>query len=351
MEYRLINTRSPFFVQRYTVDTIVNCELKIWVGDRVSDKPTEYTYLLTKEATAGAATFELSELARDYIKHNTSLSSGSVWAEVRLYDITDSEDQVYLMNEGYTLHYEDLQTNLQTPTYNVLGLPADEDGSYRVMVAQGDSNNIPILANTMTGYENDFYIEPYNLAGASNGTTLIPVRDNSSNMITNFNATSIMSKVEVNYALGQDTVYVDLQRCSKYELTKLLYVNKHGMKTYFPFILKSSEAISAESDTFNRTLVNYTSLTTISGSHGSRKRIKDSKQIFTLNSDWMDEYYVKQMEELLLSEYVWLKRGSDSLIPVNITTSNLEKKVHINDKLINYEIKVETAINYINTAR
>lgn len=349
--YVLINSRSPFFNQKTTTDSLVNCEVRIWVGDVVSDKPTEYDYLMSKEPTSGAATFELSELARDYIKHKTSLSSGFVWMEVKLYDVTETESQTYLVSEGYNLHHEDLQTNLQTPNYYKVGLPEDSDGSFRVMVAESDSNSIPFLSNTISGRESFFYTESFNQSGVSNGQVLTPVRDNSVNMITNIPVTPLISKVEINYDGIQKDVHIDVQRCSKYELTKLLYVNKAGMKTYFPFILKSSESITAQSETFNRTLVNYTSLTVISGGHGAKKRIKDTKQIFTLNSDWMSEYYVKQIEELLLSEYVWLKRGSQSLLPVNIKTSDLQKKVHINDKLINYEIKVETATNYINTTR
>ena len=69
-----------------------------------------------------------------------------------------------------------------------------------------------------------------------------------------------------------------------------------------------------------------------------------------LNSDWIAEYYVSQFEELMLSEYVWLEKGYLTL-PVNITTSKLDKKTHINDKLINYSIEVETASNYINNIR
>ena len=52
----------------------------------------------------------------------------------------------------------------------------------------------------------------------------------------------------------------------------------------------------------------------------------------------------------MLSEYVWLEKGYLTL-PVNITTSKLDKKTHINDKLINYSIEVETASNYINNIR
>ena len=88
--------------------------------------------------------------------------------------------------------------------------------------------------------------------------------------------------------------------------------------------------------------------------HVSRKRILNSKQSFTINTDWMPEYYVKQIEELLLSEYVW------ALIPtvdanvyqsVNITTNNMSKKNHLNDKLIQYTFSLETAADYINTIR
>jgi len=145
-------------------------------------------------------------------------------------------------------------------------------------------------------------------------------------------------------------VFVDVLRCSKFDAVNLLYVNKLGFKTKFPFILKSTEKISVESDSFSRSTVDYGALTLNTSSHSSRKRIKDTKQAFVLNSDWIAEYYVSQFEELMLSEYVWLEKGSLTL-PVNVTTSKLDKKTHINDKLINYSIEVETASNYINTIR
>jgi hypothetical protein len=160
-----------------------------------------------------------------------------------------------------------------------------------------------------------------------------------------------MSYVYFDFDGNGQTVLVDVLRCSKYEAINLMYVNKSGMKTYFPFILKSIEKIKSSSDTFNRSLVDYNGLSSNSGLHASRRRITGTKQSFVLNSDWIAEYYVKQLEELLLSEYVWLVKGADNPVPVNVTTSTMEKKTHLNDKLINYSIELETASNYINTVR
>ena len=59
------------------------------------------------------------------------------------------------------------------------------------------------------------------------------------------------------------------------------------------------------SESFKRNVVNYGSLSTTNVEHASRKLIKASKQSFTINTDYINEYYVKQLEELILSEYVW----------------------------------------------
>tara|TARA_R110002153_G_scaffold41530_1_gene118414 strand:- start:206 stop:412 length:207 start_codon:yes stop_codon:yes gene_type:complete len=68
----------------------------------------------------------------------------------------------------------------------------------------------------------------------------------------------------------------------------------------------------------------------------------------------MPEYYVEQMEEILLSEYVWTLLpsvdGSDYQA-VNVTTSEIGKKNHLNDKLIQYSFSIEVAADYINTLR
>jgi len=120
------------------------------------------------------------------------------------------------------------------------------------------------------------------------------------------------------------------------------------------FTLKHTEDISVSSDGFQRNTMNVSNLTNNSGLHASRKRITGSKQSFVINTDWINEYYVKQIEELIMSEYVWASiphLGTVNFQPVNLTTKNLSKKNHLNDKLIQYTLKMVTASEYINTVR
>ena len=348
-DYRNINVRSPFFTQLSTTQVLVNCEIRLWKGDVVTDLPTNYTYLLTKEPTSGASTFEVAELARDFLAHTSTLTSGYCWMQTKMMDGNQTDVvNTYLVSEGYTIYTEGLQSNAQSFDLDYIGLPLDATNR-RIMVTESGTNVIPYYSGSSGIIDNT--VEAQNLSNVSLGATTILEKTNSSQMVRNFVVTPSMSSVEFDFNGNVQEVIVDVLRCSKYEAINLMYVNKSGMKTYFPFILKSIEKIKSSSDTFNRSLVDYNSLSSNSGLHASRKRITGTKQSFVLNTDWIAEYYVKQLEEVLLSEYVWLVKGTDNPIPVNITTSTMEKKTHVNDKLINYSIELETASNYINTVR
>ena len=126
---------------------------------------------------------------------------------------------------------------------------------------------------------------------------------------------------------------------------------KYRILRKFPFNLKNTENISTKEDKYKRSLVNYSTLTDHSGLHMEVKSIRETRQMITLNTDWISEYYVKQIEELILSEYVWLERPTGNPQPVNVKTSKYLKKNHLNDKLINYTIEIEAAPEYINTIR
>ena len=465
--YRNINVRSPFFTQKATTGSVVNCEIRLWKGDVVTDLPVDYTYLLSKEPTSGKSTFEVAELARDFLSHNTTLSSGFAWMQIVLKDTIVADDTfTFLVSEGYSLNTEGLQSTNDTPIYDFVGLPtATINGvanSSRIMVADGGTNNIPYFSNsngviyTVTDYYGDelitnggfsvdsdwtkgtgwtisagkasydglngtvaieqatsgapivgktyritldvisqgtgnntiayggvtanntnlsvgsysfeitaintanltifgrngdiFEIDNVSLYEVNPDAEIIPITTTSIAMVKNKLVDDNDTTVDFDFNGDLRKVFVDVLRCSKFDAVNLLYVNKAGFKTKFPFILKSTEKISVDSESFSRSTVDYGALTLNTNSHSSRKRIKDTKQSFVLNSDWIAEYYVSQFEELMLSEYVWLEKGKLTL-PVNITTSKLDKKTHLNDKLINYSIELETASNYINTIR
>ena len=63
-----------------------------------------------------------------------------------------------------------------------------------------------------------------------------------------------------------------------------------------------------------------------------------------------EELNTALLEELMLSTKVWLEK--DGVVhPIMITDRNFKYKTQLNEKLINYEIKIEYAYDKINNVR
>ena len=190
----------------------------------------------------------------------------------------------------------------------------------------------------------------------------------STGLIRTVGVSATVDRVEFNIGGEQFTVYNDVFDCNKWNNSdalaqtningqakpvKLYYVNKFGGKNTFHFTLKHTESINSSSNSFNRNTANLGNLNASNDLHATRKRITGSKQSFVINTDYISEYYVKQLEELVLSEYVWaqIPHISDNYIPVNLKDSKISKKTHLNDRLIQYTMNIETAAEYLNNVR
>jgi hypothetical protein len=378
MAYRQINVRSPFYVEKTTSEPIIQLNLRVWRGGPILDRPTTATYTLEKESVDGKAIFEISELVRDYIVQGDSIYAlNTVWVEAEVIDFTlaTSTIETYLATEGYTTHTEAVQKTGDTFIDSFVMLPTDMYGNYRITGAAGETSLVQVMTNA-TNYTDWNVTENYS-DGTSTSYAYTPVLIGSSNTIIQ---TLLLpdNLVSVDFDLDgrTATLYHDLFDCNKYNTpiptpsiglsdlpsyynqnlqrpVVLNYVNKYGAKNSFAFTLKHTEDITSTSESFKRNVVNYGSLSTTNVEHASRKIVKASKQSFTINTDYINEYYVEQLEELILSEYVWasIAHISSGLIPVTITDKKISKKNHVNDKLIQYTFTLEVARDYINTIR
>ena len=377
MAYRQINVRSPFYVEKTTSEPMIQLNLRVWRGSPTSSRPTDATYVLEKESVDGKAIFEISELVRDYIVQGDSIYAlNTVWVEAEVVDFTlaASTTETYLATEGYTTHTEAVQKTGDAFTDSFVMLPTDMYGNYRLTGAQGETSMCQVMTNA-TNFTDWEVTENY-----KDGTTLTyqytPVLVGSSNTIIQ---TLLLTEdtVSVDFDLDGETatLYHDIFDCNKYNTplpvdsvgytrplyydadlqrpVVLNYVNKYGAKNSFAFTLKHTEDITSTSESFKRNVVNYGSLSTTNVEHASRKLVKAAKQSFTINTDYINEYYVQQLEELILSEYVWasIPHVSSGLIPVTITDKKIAKKNHINDRMIQYTFTLEVARDYINTIR
>ena len=376
MAYRQINVRSPFYVEKTTSEPVIQLNLRVWRGPILS-RPTDATYVLEKESVDGKAIFEISELVRDYIVQGDSIYAlNTVWVEAEINDFTLAAvtTETYLATEGYTTHTEAVQKTGDAFIDSFVMLPTDMYGNYRLTGAQGETSMCQVMTNA-TNFTDWEVTENY-----KDGTTLTyqytPVLVGSSNTIIQ---TLLLTEDTVSVDFDLDgrtaTLYHDLFDCNKYNTplpvdsvgytrplyydadlqrpVVLNYVNKYGAKNSFAFTLKHTEDITSTSESFKRNVVNYGSLSTTNVEHASRKLVKAAKQSFTINTDYINEYYVQQLEELILSEYVWasIPHVSSGLIPVTITDKKIAKKNHINDRMIQYTFTLEVARDYINTIR
>ena len=377
MAYRQINVRSPFYVEKTTSEPIIQLNLRVWRGGPILERPTTATYTLEKESVDGKAIFEISELVRDYIEQGDSIYAlNTCWVEAEVNDFTlaAATTETYLATEGYTIHTEAVQKTGDSFKDSFVMLPQDMYGNYRLTGAKGETSMCQIMTNA-TNYTDWNVTENY-ADGTSSSYAYTPVLIGSSNTIIQ---TLLLTEDTVSVDFDLDgrtaTLYHDIFDCNKYntplpvdsvgytrplyynaDLQRpviLNYVNKFGAKNSFAFTLKHTEEIESTSESFKRNVVNYGSLSTTNVKHSARKIVKASKQTFTINTDYVNEYYVKQLEELILSEYVWasIAHVSSSLIPVTIIDKKISKKNHLNDKLIQYTFTIEVARDYINTIR
>tara|TARA_R110000796_G_scaffold196586_2_gene312996 strand:+ start:2258 stop:3355 length:1098 start_codon:yes stop_codon:yes gene_type:complete len=363
-QYRNINVRSPFYVQHPTTELLTLLSIRIWTGDVVTNKPTSYNYILEKEQTGGQSTFEIAELIRDFCSQTSDVSSGTVWVETTLDDNVNTPTVViYLASEGYSLYNEGIQHNgnsfesdfVALPTISISGLK-----EHRQITNPDAPTWIPVYVQPQnsTDWKYRFVVN-----GTPGGYIPFPVETDNDKMFKEVLANPGADSVEFDFNGVSSTVYMDVISETKYnhgQLSSSLdravtvqYANKFGARSYMVFELKHTESVEVSSKSFQRNTMDVGNLSNGSGLHASRRRVTGSKQSFTVNTGWINEYHVKQLEELLMSEYVWVKflHIGNNFLPVNLKTQNLAKKNHLNDKLIQYTFKLETASEYMNTVR
>jgi hypothetical protein len=69
-----------------------------------------------------------------------------------------------------------------------------------------------------------------------------------------------------------------------------------------------------------------------------------------MNTGFVDEGMNEVIEELMLSEQVWVRIGA-IIYPINVEETSHTYKTSVNDKLINHTIKFKYAFDLINNIR
>lgn len=305
--------RSPFYIYK-TRATASSAKLILQI-----DGVTRYTII--KNTPTNAVTYEISQLARDYldITYGGSYLSQkiNIEGEITYYTATnasgstigDPDTFTYSGFDGYWDYYNNSNTKLFCDTGSCL-----MQDNTTIYVPEGEGGFIPVL---------------------SAGTIVYNSFTGSTNSI----------------AVGSPAQTITIERtdCSKYMPMKVTFVNKYGALQDIYFDKKSTETMTTTVQKYKNSNISTTG-TYSRTAHQYRTLRKTGQERMILNTGFVDEGMNEPMKQLLLSEQVWMKMGTE-YHPIDVSTSSLTLKTKANDKLINYTIEVEHAHEHIDRVR
>lgn len=285
------------------------------VGSLTIDSTLRYT--LTKDTdSSNRATFEISELCRDYL------------------DIT--------FNDSYTSQVVDVSFEIEF--YDGLGGSGSVVGTAQVTDFKGvdgytdftEGSNV-VVTGTQAAQSNTEVFLPDNTAGYIPSLGV-------SNILYNAVSTTQTTKT-VN-----GTVFTINRICSpKYTPYKVTFVNKFGAFQDIYFFMKRVDTTNVKRERYKSNVLDssgdYNTYV-----HSDQTYNVSARDVFTMSTGLVNEGLNVALEELMMSEQVWIRQNSQTL-PIIPQTNTLTKKTTLNDKLVEYTMNFEFAFDKINNIR
>lgn len=325
-------------------DNIV-LDIYIYTGLASSYTSSDLKYTLNKSLITGETkiNFEIAELVRDYIdiEFNDDYNSYAVWVrtDATIRDENDTEfsygspeSDTLIAFEGYGYFEEGINPELNRHAListSTLYIPEDTAGKLPIF-AEGvgkvtiDSTDTQITDSGNTNQKIQYIDIPAN-------SSIIKVYDT--------NDSTLLKTINVNNVCEP-----------KFTPYKVTFVNKFGAFQDLYFFKKTTESFNVTDETFKRNIFenNNVSYDTY---RGQRERYNtNAKTKISLNTGFVNDDFNSAIEELFLSEMVWIRWNGQTL-PIIPLSKSLELKTSLNDRLSNYTIDFEFAFNKINNVR
>jgi hypothetical protein len=302
-------------------------------------------YTIAKNKTESYTFFEISELARDYIKPsyvtNNYPQSISIISVLTNFDDYNGTGNVVGTNTNYF--------DEGWEAYGTYSQGANPENPTNRSISGGTW----LLAADSTSYSNNKFevFMPYNVGGYVAGMDAqgLGVTHYISPTATSYQASNIDEELKI--------TRID---CSKYgNGREIIFINKYGVLQELWFSLKEVQNLSRKNES-------YQANTILTDDPDAYYQVSDApiktfntqaKKTYTLSSGYYPEWAVEYFEQLLLSEYIFMKinlrqnPATEITIPVKVKSSSIKLKTSLNDKLIDYTIEFEDAFDYINNIR
>ena len=387
----LILARSPYFITRQGFDDNASLTLDLQLLD------SDFEIVLLKTYTFSfrlQTAIDISPFIRDYLTDNKvilvrvtingNLSGVSQAAVVENHIATDGYSY---FEEGYNKEGSVMANNYYAGSNDILQLhkpdflripflftqpdnftfPLSDEGVWRITINVYGSNN-----QLLQSFDNDFmpsdfpngdYVTSSRLyyvfigLGSSGEyidrvlTDLGIYENNNCLVVFMDNLDFDIKRVEI---LGYDvndafvstkTLTVETIEECKYEPKEVHFVNRYGVEETFWFFKKNTKSITVEKETYRPNIID--SYQNGNLTHQYQNYNVNGREKITLNTGFVNESFSENIKQLMLSESVWMYDNGIKR-PMNVSTSEMELRTHVNDKLINYTVEFEFSNDIIN---
>jgi hypothetical protein len=348
----------------------------------LSAVPTTVTYTLEKiplvAETDNNVVIEISQLIRDYLYTDYYTDAqDAVWVRVEddIYDgdeLPTSNNQTFLAFDGFGDFEEGANPRQSTDPTQSSYTPMVLQSNMTVYFVSGRDIKIPVFSETAAIVTtdigngkwdgNDNFWETVNVAWQNVDNDLtITDSNNSADKIQYVIITSEGAEtgdtITFTSTVGnsQTQVVTLVEICEpRFDKYRSVFYNKFGALQSFWLTKKSVITTNVKDEKYQSNLIDASgsSVTYNIRKHNKKRFQVLANQLITTNTPLLKENQNEPLEQLLVSEQVWLEETQDNALPVVIRTSNLQRKTGVNDKaMIQYSLDFEYAFNKINDIR
>lgn len=322
----------------------VNLFIYIYSGTSGSYTDTDLKYTLTKSIISyqNNIVFEIAEIVRDYIDvtFNNDYQSRTIWVTT-IAGLIDDTNQPFtygspvtntnLAFDGYGF-YED-EINPQLTAYDLIS-------SNTIYLPENTAGKLPVYAATTGSVVID------------SATTTITDNGNTNQKIKYIDIPANTNTIAVKDSGGttQKTITVVNVCEPKFTPYKVTFINRYGVFQDFYAFKKTTESFNVTDEKFKRNIISSSTVTYgVNQAQQTRYNINATSSI-TLNTGFIKEDMNETIEELFLSENLWIRYNNKTL-PIIPKTKTLQFKTVLNNNMIDYTIDFEFAFDKINNVR
>jgi hypothetical protein len=375
----IINARSPYYVKLSEPDLyLAEVNMFIYAGVFTTGKPATPQYVLNQYSPTGSeyVVLEISEIIRDYLntKYYEEAIDG-VWVEVD-YTLKDELGGTlttgsldYLAFDGFGYFNEGVNPRTSTDPTVTSYTPMVLQDNNTVYFVKGKDIRIPFFSEPSPTASSDIDAGVWNEADyywelSNFNWELVSVpqvindNDNSLDKIqylviqSDFVQTGNTVTFTSNSGNPQETVINFVEYCEpRYEPYRIIFYNKYGALQDIWCTKKSTINISTKDESYKANVMDFTGSPDYSlYDHNKRRFNVEANQSITLNTDYLKEEYNDVVEQMLMSEQVWIENDTE-VIPVVLKSKSLQLKTSVNDKLIQYTFEFDYAFDTIQNIR